>query len=220
MKALNEKKASGFFLFLGAIIILITIIFEYKIGWIGTERLDSETPQFMLENWDELRLIWAWQVLGYFLFILAYLMILKEAKGYKRLFWSILFIGGLLIISSFGFTLGSYFPALEVYSQEPAIFNSIRGGVGVLYRSGKISLLFFVFIFLWETFSSKGEIKKETGIISISIFLGSLLIGFITNLPIKVAGATFFLLPMVIGYFYWAGGNKVSSEKQKDSRLA
>lgn len=65
MKSLTEDRLGGLILFLGAGIVLITIFFEYKMGWIGIQRPESGIPKFMLENWADLEFIWAWEMLGH-----------------------------------------------------------------------------------------------------------------------------------------------------------
>ena len=46
----------------------------------------------------------------------------------------------LLILVAFGLTLGTYYPALEVYDCKPEIFDTIKGGIGYLYQFLYIAL--------------------------------------------------------------------------------
>ena len=120
----NETNLAGFILFLGTFCILITIGFEYTIGWIGVKRSANEIPLFIYGVWDDLKHIWAWQIFGFSLQCIAYILFLKNAtQAFKSLLWATLMVLSLFIIIGFGICLGGYYPALEVYEQQPHLFQ-------------------------------------------------------------------------------------------------
>lgn len=203
MKMIATDRLGGAFMFIGAAIILITIFFEYRIGWIGVERSEGQTLTFIYDNWPQLKTIWGWQTLGHTCFLIAYVQLLKNAAPMMRVCWSVLLICGVMVVIAFGLTLGSYYPALEVYDTQPELFESLRGGIGILYRTGITGIVLFGVVFLMETFSNDGIVNRLTGLITIGVIVLSILAGLIINIPMKVTGASWFLLPLMLGYFYW-----------------
>jgi hypothetical protein len=202
LKAIKENELGGFLLVLGSIVILASIFFEYKIGWIGTERAENLVPTFMLHNWTDLKNIWGCQMLGHFILLLAYFLLIKSASPIMRTFWSILIVCGIMTVIAFGLTLGSYYPSLLVKDSQPELFQTIRGGIGTLYKMGRSGILLFVFVFLIETFGKNGKIKKTSGTSILTIVLIALLSVPIFGLSMKLAGATWFIFPLTIGYYY------------------
>ncbi len=200
---MNETKIGGFVLLLAALTLLITIYLEYRIGWIGIQRSQDELFQFVYENWKGLQVIWGWQTLGHALFAISYLLLLKGSNGVASIAWSVLFLCGLLLVVSMGLTLGSYYPAMEVYQDHPAIFDSISGGIRILYRAGRIGSLFFLLVYFIEIFKPGGVLDKKLGLISFSIVAILIVLGLTTSLPLKVIGASWFFLPSILGYAYW-----------------
>ena len=193
---------------LGSMVLLTTIYFEYSIGWIGNPRTDDQTIEFLIKNWDNLEPVWTWQMFSHFIFIIGYSLLLRNAKLVMRILWSILMVYSLLILVAFGLTLGTYHPALEVYNSEPAIFETIRGGIGYLYQFGRYGLLLFVVVFLVETLNKNGKISKVFGLGFLAFIVLLFIIGSALGISMKVVGAAFILLPLVIGYFYFKNGNK------------
>ena len=205
-KLINENSIGGLFLILGSLILLITIYFEYSIGWIGTSRTDKETNEFILRNWENLELIWTWQMLSHFIFITGYFLLLKKANIIMRIIWSILVVCSLMMLVAFGLTLGTYYQALEMYNSEPAIFETIRGGIGYLYQFGRYGLLLYVVAFLVETLNNNGKILKVFGFSLFTFIILLFIVGYALGISMKVIGAAFFLLPLAIGYFYLKNG--------------
>jgi hypothetical protein len=201
-KLTNENHIGGLFLILGSLVLLITIYFEYSVGWICTSRTDKETNEFILSNWENLELIWTWQMLSHFIFITGYFLLLKKANIIMRIIWSNLVVCSLMMLVAFGLTLGTYYPALETYNSEPKIFETIRGGIGYLYQFGRFGFLLFAVTFLIETLNKNGKIHKVFGLTLLAFIILIIIIGFTLGISIKIIGATFFLLPLVIGYFY------------------
>ncbi|GAB5563251.1 MAG: hypothetical protein Wins2KO_03140 [Winogradskyella sp.] len=201
----NENNLAGFILFLGTFCILITIGFEYTIGWIGVERSANAIPQFIYMVWDDLKHIWAWQIFGFSLQCIAYILLLKNTTlPFKSLLWATLMVLSLFIIIGFGICLGSYYPALEVYEQQPQLFEAIRGAVRFLYgRGGLLSFLILALIFFIELFASKGVIPKKWGIPTLLVIVTGILLSLVPSLPGKVIGATIFFIPLSIGFAYW-----------------
>lgn len=190
---------------LGGIVILLTILFEYRIGWIGVERPESEVPFFIFESWRHLRVIWGWQLLGFFTQTLAFALLLKNSKKLlKSLLWAILFLCGLLIVIAFGITLGSYQPTLQVYDSQPELFAAFRGAVRALYSNGGVGLFSFLAIaYLLELFGSSGVMNKRMGLIGLSLIVLGVMISFVPGLPGKLIGAVVFFIPVLLGYAYW-----------------
>jgi uncharacterized membrane protein YhhN len=209
----NETNLAGFILFLGTLCILITIGFEYTIGWIGVERSANEIPLFIYRVWDDLKHIWAWQIFGFSLQCIAYILLLKNAtQAFKSLLWAILIVLSIFIIIGFGICLGSYYPALEVYEQQPQLFETIRGGVRFLYgQGGLLSFLILALIFLLELFSSKGVISKKWGIPALLLIATGVLLSLVPSLPEKVIGASIFFIPLSIGFAYWMAGTEIKT---------
>jgi len=204
MKSLRSSQIGGILLALAPLIILITIVFEYQIEWIGVERAPEAVPGFMYDNWSALGQIWGWQMFGYFLFSLAFLQLLKTATEWMRLAWSALLLCALMIFVAFGLTLGAYPPALDVLGTHPALFSAIRGAVRALYLPGQMGIfLLFIPLFLFETFGKQGVIKRSWGIGTGAIIVLAILSGLGVGIPIKVTGASLFLLPLVVGISYW-----------------
>ena len=200
---MKENRLAGILLIVGALITIVTILFEYKIGWIGVDRTSSETPQFLLENWIDMKSIWSWQTFGYFISTLAYFIFFKNSQGMLSLFWSILILCGCLQVVAMCLTLGSYQPALEVYSSNPEVFNTIGGGIRTLYSTAQMGGLFLTVVFIIETFKKKGVVHKWTGISILALVLIAIAIGAATTLPVKLTGASSFLIPIVLGLGYW-----------------
>ena len=207
-KRINENSIGGLFLILGTLVLLTTIYFEFSIGWIGNPRTDNETIEFLISNWENLKNIWTWQMCSHFIFIVGYFLLLKTANLIMRILWSILMVCSLLILVAFGLTLGSYYPALEIYNSEPTIFETIRGGIGYLYQFGRYGLLLFAIAFLVETLNNHGKIPKIFGLSLLIFIILLLIIGNALGVSMKIIGVAFFLLPLAIGYFYFKNVDK------------
>jgi len=203
MLSIKETKLAGLLLFIGSLIILITIYFEYTSGWIGTDRPEEETPIFIFENWTALRLIWGWQVVGYFLWTCSFFLLFKESKKFYSLSWSVLIICSFSMVIAFLITLGSYYPVLEVYDQTPALFDSLRAAVRSIYNVGLFGIFLILILFIYEMIHPKGRITKSVGITTIAVFVILLIIGALTSLSLTVTGASIFFFPLILGYSIW-----------------
>ena len=200
----SESNLAGFILMLSAILILITIFFEHRIGWIGVKRPPEEVPYFILDSWGDLKTIWGWQVIGFSLSAVSYILFLKHTTHiWKSLLWAILVLCTISIVIAFGTTLGSYGPALEVYKTQPELFHSVRGAVRSLYSPGLMGLVFLTIIYLMETFSANGSINRKWGLIGFSVILLGIVLSFFPSLPGKTIGAVIFFVPLFVGYAYW-----------------
>ena len=209
----NETNLAGFILFLGTFCILITIGFEYTIGWIGVKRSANEIPLFIYTAWDDLKHIWAWQIFGFSLQCIAYILFLKNAtQAFKSLLWATLMVLSLFIIIGFGICLGGYYPALEVYEQQPHLFEAIGGAVRFLYgRGGLLSFLILALLFFIELFASKGVIPKKWGIPALFVIVIGILLSLVPSLPEKVIGASIFFIPLSIGFAYWMADTEIKT---------
>ncbi|MEM1338983.1 MAG: hypothetical protein AAF634_15640 [Bacteroidota bacterium] len=130
-----EVRYGGILLSVGALITILCILLEVNAGWaslfIEMERTNYEAGKFLFENWDEMNGIWTGALIGNVFFTIASVLLMKNATkiGWfpSSLFWSIFFIGSWLLILSFGISLGSYYPALDVIDNHPYVFDTIRG---------------------------------------------------------------------------------------------
>ncbi len=200
----SESNFAGLLLMIGTSVIIVTILFEYQVGWIGVERPASEVPHFIFEAWPALKAIWGWQLAGFSLQVIAFAVLLKNsANRLRSFFWASLLLLGLLIVIAFGLTLGSYYPALKVYHDQPALFDAIRGAVRQLYSTGLLSLPILGILYLIEIFGSNGIINRRWGLSGFVFVLLGILISFIPGLPGKLIGAVIFFIPLFIGYAYW-----------------
>ena len=107
-------------------IAIITILFEYQIGWIGTPREAAAVPEFILSQWSSLKLIWSFQMLGHGLLALSYLLLFRESSSLQAAAWGALTLFALLVIFALGITLGGYEAALQVHATQPAVFEAPR----------------------------------------------------------------------------------------------
>lgn len=199
---MSETKISGFTLIAAATIVLITIFFEYTLGWIGVERPAERIPMFMFTNWETLSRIWSWQTFGNALFFVSYILLIKQSNGLESLIWAILILCGIMLVVSMGITLGSYEPALSIYNEQPEMFNTIRGIIRPLYNSGKFGSALLTLIYLIQLFKSDGVIPRKPGITVLVIVIGVMIIGSFAGISTKVTGASWFLLPILLGFSY------------------
>lgn len=212
MKSLTENKLGGLLLMLGIIIIVVTIVFEFKIGWVGPERSPDEVPGFIYENWSGLKIIWGWQMVGHVFMALAFMHFALKANIILRLLWLFLVLCEVLGVVAFGFVLGSYYPALEIFDEQPALFLTVRGGIRTLYLASYLSGLLFIIPFCVETFRKKGRISKVIGIVTLSVMVGIGIFGNVMGYSGQISGLGFFLLPLVFGYSFWRNGNEIEQE--------
>lgn len=198
---MQQSKFAGALLIAGGLTILTTIFLEYQVGWIGVLRTRPETIDFLLSEWSNLRTIWSFQMLGYGFLALAFLIQLHEAPSHHAPAWGALSLLTLLVIVAFGLTIGGYGPALEVHSTQPAVFETLRGAIRSLYSPGLYGVLtLFTFLFVLLSVPKRGIIGRHCGGATLGVFAICLLIGATTPLTVKVTGASWFLLPIVLGY--------------------
>jgi hypothetical protein len=198
---MQRSKFAGALLMAGGLTILTTIVFEYQVGWIGVLRTPAETIDFVISEWSTLSTIWSFQMLGHGFLALACLVQLREAPSYHAPVWGALSLLTLLVIVAFGLTVGGYGPALEVHSTQPAVFETLRGAIRGLYSPGLYGgLALFTFLFVLLSVRRRGIVGRLRGGATLGVFAICLLIGVTTPLTVKVAGASWFLLPVVLGY--------------------
>lgn len=201
MYTLEETKIGGLLLILGTLLFLVTVFFEFNIGWIGLFGGPEDPYGFIAEHWPSMKVIWSWQMVGGILTLLSFFLFYKKAGGIKSAIWASLMIRELLSTAAFMFMLGSYGPALEVLDTSPELFGAIRGGVSSLYQNIMIGPFLFIVIFCWESFSAKGIIKKKWGLTALMLVVIVLMFGLIFGISLKIAGLSYFLLPIVLGYY-------------------
>lgn len=203
MEITNENRVGGILLMIGVVVFLITVYFEFQVGWISRNGGPEEVPIFLRENWTSMKSIWLWQMIGGIISLLAYLLLFKNSAGIKSVLWGLLFIGGIMSSIAFMLTLGSYASALDVYDSQPQLFNAIRGGIRYLYKNISIGPFLLIAIYCLETFQSGGAIKRNYGIMCLIVVFSLIVIGVIIGISVKLSGLPLFLIPFILGYFYW-----------------
>ena len=192
----------GRLLVIAAGLFLISIALEYVIGWIGTARPRNEDLTFILEHWSELQAIWSLQTLAYGLFMIASLLLFKASRGAIAVVWAaFLLLLGLAAVMMV-VTLLVYRPLLELHLADPESARPMLEMIGSLYRVGRAGLLLFLPLLLVEMVRPPSLIRPVIGWSSIGIVVGLLAVGALTALPLKLLGAAWFLLPLVLGWAY------------------
>jgi len=186
----------------GTIIILITIFLEYTVGWIDPKRNPDKTIIFIYENWSAMKWIWGVQLTGHIVSTAAFVLFIRSSQNLKRLIWSTLMLSSLMMVISFGIILWSYYPALEVYSADPEEFEKIRAISSPLYTIGRLGLLLYLPLFLLETLTKNGKVSRRIGISLLLLIIVFITIGLTTSVPVKLVGASWFFMPLLIGYYY------------------
>lgn len=198
---MTPDKTAGLAMMVGSALILVTIFFEYQIGWIGVPREADAMPGFVLSEWQNLKAIWSFQMLGHGFLALSYLLLLRHSSGIYASAWGALCLLAILVVVAFGMTVGGYQAALEVYATQPAVFESLRGAVRGLYSPGGMGgIAFFSLVFVIESVRSKGVVGRVRGGVSLGVFVVCLAVGATTALTTKVGGAAWFFLPLVMGF--------------------
>ncbi len=199
LQVAKTQRIAGGLIVTGTLIIVFTIVGELQLGWIGSERPRSSNPEFMQENWSRLASLWAWQVGGHLLLTLAYLLRLKHAEGLQALLWGALLLSGILISMAFLALLGGYPPALASLSENRVVFDTFNSGLGTVYQIGRLGGLLWLPLFLMATFGRDAFIGRPLGIATVAIVISTIALGTFTGLDIKVTGASWFLMPLVLG---------------------
>jgi len=81
------------------------------------------------------------------------------------------------------------------------VFETLRGAIRGLYSPGLYGgLALFTFLFVLHSVRNPGIVGRYRGGATLGVFAICLLIGATTPLTVKVTGASWFLLPIVLGY--------------------
>lgn len=209
MKPTNEIKLGGALLLIGVVIFFITVYLEFQIGWIGSPRSQdpAAVPHFIKAHWGSLKGIWGWQTVASFLFTLGYFHLTKIKRTVFKIplgsLWTVLFITSIMVLVSFGITLGSYEQAVSVYDTNPEQFNTIRAAVLGLHGFGReFNTVIMLLIFIYEIFSKNGVIPKVLGYVVLGVLIVSFSLMLLDIIPGKMIGLVFFLMPLTLGYAY------------------
>lgn len=213
MKFRNELNLAGLLLMISVIVLLITVFFEYRVGWISASGYPDDIPEFIRSNWSDLESIWFWQMFANVGFCAAYMIFLKRTSGLISIAWALLVIGSLMVVVAFGLTLGSYSAALDVYDVQPELFQSTRGGIRSLYSGIRIGGVLFIIIYLYETLSASGVIPRRAGSVVLSIFVLGNSAGILTGLSPQLFGLGYLILPLMLGFSYWNDKRDMSFEE-------
>lgn len=208
----DEPRIGGVLLLLGAATILVTIYFEFRIGWIGVERPPAEVPFFFRDQWTKLEPIWRGQTFGFATCTLAAMLLMKGARGWMSALWAVSVLAGVCVVVGFGMCLGGYPSSLAVYETQPVVFDSLRAVVGVLYGLGvQVLILSWVVAFVLGVVRREGVVGRRLGWATIAFVVASIVLGLVSPLDVKVTGAAVFLVPAVLGFSYWTSGGKVAT---------
>ena len=200
---MHKKQVGGLLLLLATLFFLITVFFEYQIGWIGTDRPRAETPFFIRDHWPQLQLIWSGQAASHLVFTLAYVLLFLDSRTWLRWLWGILVLCGLGLVIALVMTLITYPSALEALSEDPEVFSAVRDQVRMIYSPSQLGALFLTLIFLVETFRRESALGRLPGLITLITVLCAVLLGIFTSIPMKLIGLIWFLIPSVLGFTYW-----------------
>jgi len=206
----SELRYGGLLLSLGAFTTIVIILLEVNASWaslrIEIERTNYEAGKFLLENWDEMGLIWTWALIGNVFFAIASMLLMKESTriGWdpSSLFWSIFFIGSLLLILSFGISLGSYHDTLSVLEDHPYLFDSIRGIDLYLFNFGALFQVAVLVIYFHQGFNKSGVVPRLYAAITALLLIGSLGLVIAGVVSFAVFAIVCFLIPLFLGIFY------------------
>ncbi|MEM9829920.1 MAG: hypothetical protein AAF944_04755 [Bacteroidota bacterium] len=206
----SELRYGGLLLSLGALTTVICILLEVNAGWasllVEMQRTDYEAGSFLFENWSEMNLIWTWSLIGNVFFTIASILLMKDSIkiGWfpASLFWSIFFIGSLLLILSFGISLGSYYSALSVIDDHPYVFETIRGIALYLFNYGALFQLVVLVIYFHQGFSNQGIVSRLSAIIILLLLVGSFALMLFGVVSFGVFAIACFLAPLLLGIFY------------------
>ena len=207
----NEVRYGGLLLSMGALITVICIVLEVNAGWASFSkeivRTDLEAGTFLFQNWDKMNVIWSFSLFGNIPLAIAALLLQKHAKKIGALplslFWLVHFIGSILIIIAFGISVGSYFPAMEVLNEQPALFSTIRGAPMVFFNFGALCQLFALPIFFHSGFSKSGPVEKKLAIICLILILLAIVLSMVGLVSFAVVAISFYIPSIVLGIVYW-----------------
>ncbi|MEK6481614.1 hypothetical protein WJR50_28985 [Catalinimonas sp. 4WD22] len=206
-----EVRTAGLLLSIGSLITIVCILMEVYAGWaslsVEMKRTDYEAGVFLFNHWPQMKSIWGWSLFGNVFLAIAALLLQKNASNVgvfpASVLWSIYFIGCLLLIISFGLSLGSYYPALEVIEQQPAIFVALRGTPLYLFDLGAISGLVLFIIYFYEGFSKQGIVSRKWAIAALSCIIVSIVLVSVGFASFTVFAIACFFVPLFLGASYW-----------------
>ncbi|MEM1257513.1 MAG: hypothetical protein AAGC45_01065 [Bacteroidota bacterium] len=206
----TELRYGGILLSLGALITIISILLEVNAGWaslfIEIKRTNYEAGKFLFENWSEMNVIWTWALIGNVFFTIASVLLMKNSLkiGWfpSSLFWSIFFIGSLLLVLSFGISLGSYYDALNVLDGYPHVFDTIRGIALYLFNYGALFQLSVLVIYFQQGLSNEGIVPRLSAMIPTVLLMGSFVLVATGVVSFGVLAIACFLVPFLLGLFY------------------
>ena len=210
MTSKNELKAGGLLLSLGALLTIVCILLEINAGWaslwVEMTRSDYEADQFLYDNWETMSPIWTWSMFGNVLLAAAALLLMKNADNIGwfplSLLWAMYFIGTLVLVVAFAISVGSYFQALEVLDNEPAVFMTIRGAALFMFNIGLPILLLPLILFFYQGFKNDGWVPRSLAITAVVLIIGSLLTTMFGLTSFAVFAISIFLTTAFLGVAY------------------
>lgn len=203
----REMRSGGALLFIGAVIFVITIGLEQKVGWPPPDAADIS--EVLNQLWPSLRWLWAVQLIAGFLFGLSALLILRspylEARWIATtLIWSAVALGTIIFIVAYGLALGGYPSALDALERNPDILETFRGGIRFLFMSAlAVVVLGYHALFIGEGFVKSGVVPRHWLIGAIVVIVLAIMAS-AAGLP--AAGVVAFFAPAMLGLALWRAG--------------
>ena len=141
-----------------------------------------------------------------FFLAIASILLLRSTKkiGWfpASLFWSVHFIGSLLLIVSFATSIGSYYNTLSVIDDKPYLFEAIRGAPLYLFNIGALFLLSILIIYFQQGFSKSGIVSSRFAIMTMLVIISAFLLVVVGLVSFAVIAIACSLVPLLLGLFY------------------
>lgn len=147
----SEARWGGALLGLGGgltfICIVVLSVFYASPEVLGAQSGDElgEIAAAMSDQWGLLGPVWGAELLGAICMAVGGLLLQRHGAGSSRLpasvGWSVVAIGGMVLVPSYGITLGAYPGALAAFGDEPVVFAATRAAVVALFQVGSTLLM-------------------------------------------------------------------------------
>lgn len=203
----REMRSAGALLFIGAVIFVITIGLEQRVGWPPSDAADI--AEVLHQLWPSLRWLWAVQLIAGFLFGLSALLILRspylEARWIATaLIWSAVALGAIILAVAYGLALGGYPSALEALERNPDILETFRGGIRFLLMSALAVLVLGYHILFFAEGLVKSGVVPRYWLIGAIVVIALAMMASAAGLP--TAGFVAFFAPALLGLALWRAG--------------
>lgn len=211
--AMGDIRWGAAALALGAILFVIGVVLglqTFSGNWdrsVGATLPD--TASLIQERWPRFRAIWSVELLAALLMSSAAFLLQRRSQGGSRWMpnsavWVVVGIGSIIVAVSYALTLGSYPSALAAFTEEPAVFTSLRGGILFLHMTGSILQLLGLLAALFSEFRWKGrEMPDRIVHVAAGMSLLGILAGIGGLIPPELGAAPIFLAGAALGLAIW-----------------